>query len=51
MFEDSLEEFDDSFNVVENLIEEYKNSEKSDFIDWNMEDMEEMEEEKEDDDN
>ena len=24
-------------NVLELLIDEYKNSEKSDFIDWNME--------------
>jgi tubulin gamma len=47
MFEESLEEFDDSYNVIENLIEEYKNAEKSDFIDWNMD---EMEQEDDDDD-
>lgn len=39
MFANSLDEFDDSENVVQNLIEEYKNAEKSDFIDWNLEDF------------
>ena len=49
MFEESLEEFDDSYNVVENLIEEYKNAERPDFVNWNP-DMEEEEEEDDDED-
>ena len=39
VFQDSLEEFDDSYNVVSQLIDEYKNAEKSDYIDWNLEEI------------
>lgn len=46
MFSDSLEEFDESYNVVKNLIEEYANAEKPNFVDWNPD----MDEEEEDDD-
>ncbi len=45
-FSNDLSEFDDSLEVVENLIEEYQNAEKSDFIDWNID--EKIEEEGED---
>jgi hypothetical protein len=43
MFANSLDEFDDSEEVVKNLIEEYKNAEKQDFIDWNLEDYDDNE--------
>lgn len=41
MFADSLDEFDDSEQVVAGLIEEYKNAEKSDYIDWNLDNFDE----------
>ena len=36
MFADGLEEFDDSREVVTNLIEEYKAAEKPDYISWGL---------------
>lgn len=34
MFESNLDEFDDSREVVTNMIEEYKASEKADYVNW-----------------
>lgn len=42
-FADSLEEFDDSENAVLDLIDQYKGAEKSDFIDWNLDDLDDQE--------
>jgi len=38
IFKDNLDEFDDSKQIVESLIEEYKAAEKPDYIDWGFED-------------
>jgi tubulin gamma len=37
IFRDNLDEFDDSKEIVEQLIEEYKAAEKPDYIDWGLE--------------
>ncbi len=39
IFQDNLQEFDDSIEVVTNLIEEYKNAEQANYIDWNLENL------------
>lgn len=39
MFSDGLQEFDDSIEVVTDLIEEYKNAEQPNYIDWNLENL------------
>jgi tubulin gamma len=39
LFSDGLGEFDDSIEVVTQLIEEYKNAEQPNFIDWNLENL------------
>ena len=52
MFEENLDEFDDAARVVGDLIEEYKNAEKSDYVDWNLDNIDEEyddEDEEEDD--
>ena len=36
MFQDNLDEFDSSREVVVNLIEEYKAAERADYITWGM---------------
>lgn len=36
IFEDSLEEFDSSREVVTDLIEEYKAAERADYVSWGM---------------
>jgi tubulin gamma len=36
MFQDNLEEFTDSAETVQRLIDEYKAAERSDYIDWGM---------------
>jgi len=37
IFKDNLDEFDDSKEIVESLIDEYKAAEKPDYIDWGFE--------------
>eukprot|EP00761_Pharyngomonas_kirbyi_P006742 gb/GECH01006750.1/.p1 GENE.gb/GECH01006750.1/~~gb/GECH01006750.1/.p1 ORF type:complete len:452 (+),score=59.81 gb/GECH01006750.1/:1-1356(+) len=37
MFSDGLQEFDNSKEVVQNLVEEYKATEREDYISWGME--------------
>lgn len=49
MFSDNLDEFDDCANVVQSLFDEYKNAEKSDYVDWNLDNMEEDYDEDEED--
>lgn len=39
MFADGLQEFDDSLDVVSDMIEEYKNAEQPNYIDWNLENL------------
>lgn len=34
LFQDSLEEFDNSEEVVRSLVEEYEAAERSDYIEW-----------------
>lgn len=34
MFADSLDEFDSAREVVQNLVDEYKASERMDYVDW-----------------
>ncbi len=34
MFREDLEEFDDSYRVVQSLIEEYKAAEGPDYVQW-----------------
>ncbi len=41
MFANDLDEFDDSYNIVRDLIEEYKFAEKPTFIDWNLDELRE----------
>ena len=36
MFADDLSEFDDSREIVQDLIEEYKASESADYINWGL---------------
>lgn len=36
MFADDLSEFDESREIVQSLIEEYKASESSDYINWGV---------------
>lgn len=38
IFSNGYEEFDDSKEVVESLIEEYKAAERSDYLDWGFND-------------
>lgn len=40
MFSDSLQEFDDSEEIVRNLIDEYEAAESQEYLDWGA--MEEM---------
>lgn len=35
MFKNNLDEFDDSREVVANLVEEYKAIEQPDYVNWN----------------
>lgn len=51
MFNESLDEFDDSAAVLQNLIDEYKNAEKTDYVDWNLDNIEDDYDEDEEDDN
>lgn len=51
MFVENLDEFDDCARVVNDLIEEYKNAEKNDYIDWNLENEDDDYDEDEGDDN
>lgn len=39
MFADGLHEFDDSLDVVTDMIEEYKNAEQPNYIDWNLDNL------------
>ena len=41
VFEGGLEEFDDSKEVVDSLVEEYKAAEKPDYVNWGFEDSKE----------
>ena len=45
MFSDSLQEFDDSEEIVRNLIDEYEAAESQEYLDWGA--MEEMKDENE----
>ena len=36
MFADDLSEFDDSREIVQDLIEEYRASESADYINWGL---------------
>lgn len=51
MFAENLDEFDHCAEVVNELIEEYKNAEKSDYVDWNLDNMDDDYEDEEDDEN
>ena len=39
MFKDTLDEFDESKEVLEQLISEYKAAEGKNYLDWGNEDM------------
>ena len=41
MFEDNLDEFDDSREAVHMLVEEYEEAEKPNYLDWNGDRMNE----------
>lgn len=49
MFIENLDEFDDCAQVVTDLVEEYKNAEKSDYVDWNLDKIEDDYDEDDDD--
>lgn len=36
MFQDSLDEMDDSRDVIQNLVDEYTAATKSDYLSWGM---------------
>jgi len=48
MFSDGLEEFDSSREVVASLIEEYKASERKDYLEWGLKDVREPTDKKSD---
>lgn len=48
MFSENLDEFDDCARVVSDLIEEYKNAEKNDYVDWNLDNLDEEYEDEDD---
>lgn len=39
MFRDSLDEFDDSKETIDQLIEEYRAAENKNYLDWGMDEM------------
>jgi tubulin gamma len=39
MFKDNLDDFDDSQQAVEALIQEYKACESKNYLEWGMEEM------------
>ena len=47
MFAENLDEFDDCAQVINDLIEEYKNAEKNDYVDWNLDNIDDDQDEEE----